>query len=83
MSSGTSPGMAWGDIAASAYRAYAASTGNKNFRGDPMPTFDDLPQPIKVAWEAAVRQAGSCIDAGRPLDESRWAGWLPDRLVQS
>lgn len=77
-------GMAWRDIAASAYRAYAASTGNKNFRGEPMPAFDDLPQAIRTAWEAAVRQAGDCIEHG-PLiaqgivvpDETTWAGWTP------
>lgn len=73
-------GMAWREIAASAYRAYAASTGNKNFRGDPMPAFDDLPQPIRTAWEAAVRQAGRCLDTAGPgtaPDEQCWAGWAP------
>lgn len=73
-------GVAWRDIAASAYRAYAASTGNKNFRGDPMPAFGDLPPAIRTAWEAAVRQAGSCLDTrgeGPAPDESRWAGWVP------
>jgi hypothetical protein len=80
MSEQGTPGMAWSDIAASAYRAYAASTGNKNFRGDPMPEFDALPQAIKTAWEAAVRQAGYCLTyrpTEKPLDEKRWAGWLP------
>ncbi len=78
-------GMAWRDIAASAYRAYAASTGNKNFRGDPMPAFDNLPQAIKTAWEAAVRQA----DVSRAFSEDpaalreceqHWAGWIPPEL---
>lgn len=72
--------MAWRDIAASAYRAYAASTGNKNFRGDPMPEFDALPSPIRVAWEVAVRQAGAClrvVGPGQAPDEAHWAGWLP------
>lgn len=50
--------MDWLAIAGSAYRAYAKSTGNKNFRGDPMPEFDDLPCPIKdAAWVAAVQDA--------------------------
>ncbi len=57
MSDQVEAGMSWRDIAVSAYRAYAASTGNKNFRGEPMPAFDDLTQAIKTAWEAAVRQA--------------------------
>lgn len=80
---GASPGMAWQDTAKSAYRAYAASTGNKNFRGDPMPEFDALPQPIQTAWEAAVRQVGYCLEVrmnGSPPDEQRWVGWVPPHL---
>ncbi len=80
---GSVAGMAWRDIAASAYRAYAASTGNKNFRGEPMPAFGDLPQPIRTAWEAAVRQAGHCLEkrgAIDPLDEQRWSGWVPPHI---
>lgn len=80
MTDSAEAGMAWSEIAASAYRAYAASTGNKNFRGDPMPEFDALPAAIKVAWEAAVRQAASCrhYGAGQAVpDEGRWKGWLP------
>lgn len=86
MGESATPGMAWADIAASAYRAYAASTGNKNFRGDPMPAFADLPQPIRVAWEAAVRQAVACTDhpfGDAGPDPSRWAGWLPPQYRQS
>lgn len=37
-----------------AYHAYASVTDWKNFRGDPMPQFVDLPEPIKRAWAAAV-----------------------------
>jgi hypothetical protein len=37
-----------------AYAAYAEVTGGKNFRGDPMPEFDDLPETIREAWTAAV-----------------------------
>lgn len=84
MDGGATAGMAWCEIAKTAYRAYAASTGNKNFRGDPMPEFDDLPQPIRTAWEAAVRQVGDCLNtpeaAGATSDHfpvERWAGWLP------
>jgi hypothetical protein len=73
-------GHAWRDIAASAYRAYAASTGNKNFQGNEMPAWGDLPRPIQIAWEAAARQVESCTlrKADMPfLDEQRWAGWIP------
>jgi len=79
MSGEDQAGNAWSDIAASAYRAYAASTGNKNFRGEPMPEFADLPQPIKTAWQAAVRHAVDCArcPAGEFPDEQQWAGWTP------
>lgn len=70
-------GMAWSEIAASAYRAYAASTGNKNFVGAEMPAWDALPRKIQVAWEVAVRQAGSCAGQHAAPDESRWKGWEP------
>jgi len=72
-------GMAWDEIAASAYRAYAASTGNCNFRGEPMPAFADLPAPIRTAWEAAVRQAETCLhrDAEHARErEASWAEWV-------
>jgi len=76
-------GMAWSDIAVSAYRAYAASTGNKNYQGLPMPAWENLTRPIQIAWEAAVRQTGECIGLlgdTRPPDEQRWAGWAPPQL---
>jgi hypothetical protein len=79
------PGMPWQRIAQSAYRAYAASTGNKNYQGNPMPEFSDLPQAIRTAWEAAVRQVGDCLalegDA-QPPSESHWLGWVPPHLTQ-
>ncbi len=54
-------GPAWSDIAASAYRAYSASTSNKNFRGEPMPAWSDLPQAIRTAWDAACRQVNDVL----------------------
>lgn len=91
MSSSVVAGMAWQDIAKSAYQAYSASTGNKNFRGDPMPEFDALPRPIQIAWEAAVRHAEcvqSCAATYGPTPEEmekfthpqRWAGWKPPEV---
>jgi hypothetical protein len=79
MSQYATDGRGWTEVAASAYRAYAASTGNKNFRGDPMPGFDDLPLPIKTAWEAAVRQARDLMETPHDEDapgEQRWQGWV-------
>ena len=75
-------GVSWEEIAASAYRAYAASTGGKNFRGEMMPAWAALPEPIRVAWEAATRQVGACVQCKigqSPPDEQRWFGWLPPR----
>lgn len=37
-----------------AYTAYGRITDFKNFMGDPMPTFDDLPQKIQEAWTCAA-----------------------------
>jgi hypothetical protein len=47
------------EIARASYHAYGRSTGNKNFRGEEMPTWENLPEPIRVAWIAAVTQATS------------------------
>lgn len=37
-----------------AYTAYGRKTQFKNFMGDPMPSFDDLPATIREAWIAAA-----------------------------
>jgi hypothetical protein len=42
------------ELAKVAYRAYSATTGNKNFQGNPMPAWDDLPETIREAWAAAA-----------------------------
>lgn len=36
------------------YEAYARSTGGKTFDGRDMPTFEQLPDRIKKAWEDAT-----------------------------
>lgn len=41
-------------LAEEAYLAYGAVTDFKNFRGEPMPQFKDLPETIQKAWEAAA-----------------------------
>lgn len=45
----------WVNIAAFGYEAYAESSGNKNYQGNPMPKWDDLPKEIKQHWAAAAR----------------------------
>lgn len=79
-------GMSWRDFAITAYKAYAASTGNKNFRGDPMPDFEALPETIQTAWEVAVRhtvRVAAIPGYGTPGSlrslEEGWEGWKPPR----
>lgn len=46
-----------------AYHAYGQTTDFKNFRGEPMPAFDDLPDPIKRAWVAAAEAVAHHVAA--------------------
>lgn len=41
------------EYAESAYAAYGDIVDWKNFRGEPMPDFDSLPEIIQQAWAAA------------------------------
>ena len=36
------------------YEAYIAHSGGKNYRGDPCPAWDELPEAIRGHWEAAT-----------------------------
>lgn len=42
------------DLAKAAYAAYGGATGHKNYRGEPMPAWDDLGPTIQTAWEVAA-----------------------------
>lgn len=66
---------AWVKIARSAYEAYASSVGGRAFDGSPLPDWDNVSQPIRTAWEAAVREA-SAVFIGQEADPSQWAGWV-------
>jgi hypothetical protein len=73
-----------------AYRSYGNTTGNRNFLGQPMPTWDALPYTIQLAWENAVADAivasatiTPAIDVypvGVFADIKTWAG-NPDRTA--
>lgn len=41
-------------LAKAAYEGYGKYTNNKNFRGDGMPEWDELPETIQFAWAAAA-----------------------------
>jgi hypothetical protein len=43
--------------AKAAYAAYGEVVGWKNFRGDPMPQFAELPEIIQQAWDGACEGA--------------------------
>lgn len=48
-----------------AYTAYGRKTDFKNFRGEPMPSFDDLPEQIREAWAAASGVIWDLAKTGR------------------
>ena len=50
-------------LAKLAYEAYGNVTGHKNFQGDPMPSWEELPPRIQLAWDAA---AVTALQAGTP-----------------
>lgn len=41
-------------LAKVAYAVYGDAVGQKNFRGDPLPEWDELTAPIQNAWAAAA-----------------------------
>ena len=49
-------------LARAAYARYGAVTDFKNFRGEPMPQYNDLPETIQQAWVAAAN----------PIDDRHW-----------
>ena len=53
------------DLAKIAYAAYAKSTNNKNFKGEEMPTFDELPIKIQDAWWEATNAVKIHVDTKR------------------
>lgn len=44
-------------LARATYLAYGHRTDFKNYRGEPMPLFDDLGDTIQDAWRCAARAA--------------------------
>ncbi len=56
------------------YQAYGESTGFKNFRGDPMPLWGDLPEMQRAAWDAVADAAAPTVDLDdREMEQIRHA----------
>lgn len=49
-------------LAQVAYNSYGSVTDYKNFQGNPMPSWEQLPPKIQEAWIAASE---TCYNAGR------------------
>ncbi|MCP9947295.1 hypothetical protein [Actinomadura madurae] len=49
------------ELARTAYDAYGETTDHKNFRGDPMPAWEDLGERIQNAWRAAARAVAEAV----------------------
>lgn len=70
-------GRPWMEVAESAYKAYAAATGNLSSQGSQMPAWANLSLKTQWAWEAAVRQVASILVVDAQMDESYWNRWKP------
>jgi hypothetical protein len=49
-------------LAKAAYAAYGEAVDNRNFQGDPMPSWTDLPAPIRAAWKLAAEAVRSEVE---------------------
>lgn len=45
------------EIARQAYNAYGRTTNFKNFKGDTLTAWENLPELVRVAWTAAIKYA--------------------------
>lgn len=48
-------------LAKAGYQAYGDKAEWKNYQGLPMPTWDDLPENIKIYWESAAEAIAQII----------------------
>jgi hypothetical protein len=53
-----------GELAKEAYIAYGEKVYWMNYRGDPMPTWEELPDSIREAWRAAVDAVVAIVGGG-------------------
>ncbi len=56
------------DFAKDLYHAYAESSGWKNFLGNPMPLWKDLPEAIRTHWTAVATKAVKIVRERSPRE---------------
>lgn len=61
------------DAAKALYEAYTQVTDWKNFRGDPMPQFEALPDTIKTSWAAADDKSLARRMPPEALSDREWS----------
>ena len=54
-------------LAEDAYLAYGKTTDFKNFQGNPMPEWKDLPEKIREAWYAAADSVFQGLEAAEKI----------------
>lgn len=54
-------------LAKAAYAAYGEAVDNKNFQGDPMPAWSELPAPIRAAWKLAAESVRGDVEAANRI----------------
>lgn len=57
------PTLTVDQLAEEAYSAYGAVTDHKNYLGEPMPAWGDLPPRIQAAWRGAARKCHATVTA--------------------
>lgn len=70
----------YADIGRDFYAVYCASSGGKNFQGNPCPAWDDLPEAVRGHWSVVAHRAFEWVhDAVKVPAES--LDGLPDPLA--
>lgn len=57
--------FSWDDVAMRCYGAYAEVTDWKNYQGNPMPQWEELPDKTQEAWIAASKEASRVLKNAR------------------
>lgn len=66
-------------LARLAYTAYGSATGYRNFRGEPMPEFDDLGASIQNTWRTATQAVAARVAVRIAELATEWIDENPSR----